>query len=272
MFRPSNLQHTHACHLVGRAPEQALGRFHGCVRLCRAVGVSEPVRLKLAYEEVPRLSAPHTLGGQRRWNRRLWARHQSAAGALLWPRGAALSKREGGLPRAVNAVSGRVGCCEPVGCEPGHFERAGAQATRARGVTPLRASRTARERSASRVAASGAASVGSYTRSAPRISSGARSSASRKARGAHQSRLATRHGAAVGGSFRTLSCRFSSVAGTTSVSVQRRTRQHCANARPHRPVPEICYREVGSWASLATRFARYTIRDAGSLRKTYLSI
>ena len=90
--------------------------------------------------------------------------------------------------------------------------------------------------------ARGAASDGSYTRSAPRTRSGARSSASRKARGARQSRLATRHGAAVGGSLPTLSRRLSSVAGTTSVRVQRRTRQHCANARPHRPVPE-----VGGW-------------------------
>ena len=66
VFRPSNLQQTHACHLVGRAPERAIGRFHGCVRLRRAVGMREPMRLELAHEEVPRLSAPHTLGGQTR--------------------------------------------------------------------------------------------------------------------------------------------------------------------------------------------------------------
>ena len=66
MFRPSNLQQTHACHLVGRAPERAIVRFHGGMRLRRAVGMREPVRLELAHEEVPRLSAPHTLGGQTR--------------------------------------------------------------------------------------------------------------------------------------------------------------------------------------------------------------
>ena len=230
MFRPSNLQQTHACHLVGRAPERALGRFHGCVRLCRAVGMREPVRLELAHEEVPSLRAPHTLGGQRRWIRRI-GQGTRAPRALFSGQG---SSPEQAGERAARAVSGRLGCCEP-----GPFDRAGTQAMRARGVTPTRASRAARERSASSVAASGAASVGSYTRSAPRIRSGARSSASRKARGAHQSRLATRHGAAVGGSFPTLSSRLSSVAGTTSVSVQLRTRQHCANARPHRPVPKI---------------------------------
>ena len=43
--RQSNLQQTYTRHLVGRAPERALGRFHGRVRLCGAVGVREPVRL-----------------------------------------------------------------------------------------------------------------------------------------------------------------------------------------------------------------------------------
>ena len=143
----------------------------------------------------------------------------------------------GASGRAAGAMSGRPGCCEP-----GPIERAGTQATRARGLAPARASRAARESSASSVVARGAASAGSYTRSAPRIRSGARSSASRKACGAHQSRRATRHGAAVGGSLPALSRRLSSVAGTTSVRVQRRTRRHCANARPHRPVPEI-----GGW-------------------------